>query len=112
MQHLTRLAVLIFALAAGQAGVSGAHPAAERSCGLIRDDGARIGIIVQRGRVPCSTARTILPTYFRSHALCGGSSCLRKHAGWTCQTALASELPRLARCVRPGKRIAAYSTAG
>ncbi|MDA0161302.1 hypothetical protein OM076_13575 [Solirubrobacter ginsenosidimutans] len=103
--------MLVITLAVGHAGASTAHAVAERSCGRIRDDGARVGIVVKRGKVPCSTARKILRTYFRSHAPCSGSSCLRKHAGWTCQTAPASELPRLASCVSPGKRIAAYSTA-
>jgi hypothetical protein len=36
---------------------------------------------------------------------------VRKHAGWTCQTAPVSALPRLASCSRGKKQIAAYSTA-
>ena len=36
---------------------------------------------------------------------------MRKHFGWTCQTAPASALPRLASCSRGTRLIAAYSTA-
>jgi hypothetical protein len=36
---------------------------------------------------------------------------VRKHSGWTCQTAPASALPRLASCGRGKRLIAAYSTA-
>jgi hypothetical protein len=112
MRRITGTALVALALATGHAGVSTAHPAADRSCGLIKDsDGARIGIVVKRGSVPCTTARKALRMYFSSDASCEGSSCVRNHAGWTCQTAPASELPRLASCNRGKKRIAAYSTA-
>ena len=53
MHRLTRLAVVICALAAGHAVVSAAHPAAERSCGRIRDVGARSGNLGQRCAVAC-----------------------------------------------------------
>src|SRR3954447_15675597 len=72
----------VLVLAAGHASVSAAHPAGDRSCGLITDaDGARIGIVVKRGSVPCSTARKVLRTYFKSHAPYEGSSCVRKRSG-------------------------------
>ncbi|MDA0165709.1 hypothetical protein OM076_35910 [Solirubrobacter ginsenosidimutans] len=54
MHRLTRLAYSSLRSSSATLAVSAAHPAAERFCGLIRDDGARIGIVVQRGKVPCS----------------------------------------------------------
>jgi hypothetical protein len=109
MRRITRTALLIVALAAG---VSAAHPAVDRWCGPIKhSDGARIGIVVKRGGVACATASKALSTYFKSHAPCEGSSCARKHSGWTCQNAPASALPRLASCSRSKKQIAAYSPA-
>jgi hypothetical protein len=64
-------------------------PAVHRSCGLITDsDGARIGVLVLRGRPSCTTAKRVLRAYFRSHAPCGGSACVRRHFGWTCASAV------------------------
>jgi hypothetical protein len=40
MRRCTRFTALILALAAGHAGVTAAHPAAKRSCGLITDSDA------------------------------------------------------------------------
>jgi hypothetical protein len=111
VHRFTRFAVIVLALAAGHAGVSAAHPAATRSCGAIRVDGGPVGITVQRGKVPCSTARKILKTYLRSHAPCSGSACQRKHARWTCLSAKHADWPRLASCTRGNRAIAAYAPA-
>jgi hypothetical protein len=56
VHRFTRFAALALALAAGHAGVSAAHPAAARSCGMIHDDGDPVGITVQRGPVASSHA--------------------------------------------------------
>ena len=107
------LAVAVAAVpASAAAGPAAAHPAASRSCGLFTDrDGARIGVMVLRGSTPCSTAKRVLRQYFSSHAPCEGSACVREHGGWTCATAAAYAVPRLASCTRGKARIAAYSTA-
>src|SRR4051794_21040268 len=47
----------------------------------------RSGIVVRRGSVPCPTARRVLRPYLKPPAVGGGSSCVRKHVGWTCQPA-------------------------
>ena len=79
-RRITRTALAILALAAGVAGSSAAHPAKERSCGLIHDsDGIRIGVVVQRGAVQCSTAKKVLRAYDRSTKPCEASACVRKH---------------------------------
>lgn len=111
MHRFARSAVVSLALAASHAGGADAHSAAARSCGAIRDDGDPVGIVVQHGKAPCSTARRILRTYLRSHALCSGSSCLRRRSGWTCQTAPAFQWPRLPSCSRAKREIAAYAPA-
>ena len=108
------IAVLCTLLTAGALATTtaSASPVASRSCGLITDaDGARIGIVVLRGSVPCATARKVIRAYLNSTAPCQGSSCVRRHHGWTCQTAAAHAFPRLASCERARKRIGAYSTA-
>jgi hypothetical protein len=79
---------------------------------LITDSGgARIGIKVCRGSVTCGTARRVIRAYFNSDTACEGSSCVRRHRGWACQTAAAYAFPRLASCESARKRIGAYSTA-
>ncbi len=89
-----------------------AAAAAHRSCGLFVDtDGARIGVLVLRGGTPCATARSVLRAYLTSNAPCDGSACVRRMRGWTCASAAAYALPRLASCDRGKQRIAAYSTA-
>jgi hypothetical protein len=98
VHRFTRFAALALALAAGHAGVSAAHPAAARACGMIHDDGDPVGITVQRGPVASSTARKVLRTYLRSHARCTGSAWGRKHAGWMCLSAKPADWPRLASC--------------
>src|SRR3954453_10881921 len=108
-----RLALALAAVTVvANSGLAAAHPAAGRSCGLFIDrDGARIGVMVLRGSTPCSTAKRTLRWYFNSHAPCEGSACVRERGGWTCATAAAYALPRLASCTRGKARIAAYSTA-
>jgi hypothetical protein len=111
MHRITRTAYAVLVLAAGHAGVSAAHPAADRSCGLITDsDGARIGIVVKRGSVPCGTAR-------RPRARTSFGRLLR-WLGVRAQalrldvaTTGAGALPRLASCSRGTKGVAAYSAA-
>lgn len=85
-RRITRIAAIILALAAGVAGSSAAHPAKDRSCGLIRDsDGIQIGVVVQRGSVKCAIAKKVVRAY-RSDAPTG-SVCVRKHHGFTCASA-------------------------
>src|SRR4051794_3554047 len=102
MNHpIARLAFCIAMLAAGDAGVSAAHePAKPRTCGSFRHDGQPVGVVIENGKPKCATAKTVLRTYFRSEAPCGGSACVRKHLGWTCATAKAPDWPRLATCSR------------
>lgn len=64
---------------------------------------------VARGSTSCSTAKRILKSYFKSTAECEGSSCVRKHSGWTCQTASADAYPRVASCVRGRAVIEAWA---
>src|SRR4051794_8781052 len=110
--RIIRTAVLILALAAGVASSSAAHPAKERSCGLIRDsDGIQIGVVVQRGAVTCATAKKVVRAYDRSHAPCDGSACVRKHHGFTCASAKAADFPRLFSCSKGRSLLAAMSTA-
>src|SRR4051794_16864475 len=97
-QRIARTALCIVMLAAGHAGASAAHPPAKvRPCGSFRDaEGTPVGVVIQRGHPTCATAKKVLRTYFRSHAPCDGSACVRKHFGWTCATATADAWPRLA----------------
>ena len=115
MHHpVIRIALVALMLAAGHAGASAAHqPAKERSCGLVRDsDGARIGVVIQRGKPTCTNAKKVIRTYFRPKAPCDGKACVREHFGWTCASAITVDaFPRLATCDQGRARVATYSTA-
>ena len=97
-------------LSLGGAGNATAR-ASSRDCGSIRSAGAPVHVRVLRGSTSCPRARLVLGEYLRSGRRCEGSSCLRVHRGYTCQTAPTFAFPRLASCVRGRSRIAAYSTA-
>jgi hypothetical protein len=99
-------------LAAGHVGVSAAHePAKIHTCGSFRDDGQPIGVVIERGKPKCPTAKKVLRIYLRSHARCDGSACVRKHFGWTCASAKAPDWPRLASCEQHESTIMAYAPA-
>src|SRR3954447_16879911 len=101
MHHpIARLALCIAMLAAGHAGVLAAHrPTTNvRTCGSFRHDGQLVGVVLENGKATCATAKKVLRRYFRSHAACDGSACVRKHFGWTCASATAADWPRLATC--------------
>src|SRR3954468_4815847 len=87
------VAVALFAVLPGVAR-------AEQTCGIAFNDVRPYGVFVARGDVTCATARRALKTYFDSRRPCGGSSCLRVHGRWTCQTAASFALPRIASCRR------------
>jgi hypothetical protein len=112
LRRIARTALFVLALAAGVAGSSAAHPAKDRSCGLIRDaGGTRIGVVVQRGAVKCATAKKVVRAYDRSKAPCSGSVCVRSHHGFTCASAKPADFPRLFSCQKGRARVAAMSTA-
>ncbi|HWT23619.1 MAG TPA: hypothetical protein VN213_08940 [Solirubrobacteraceae bacterium] len=73
---------------------------ANRACGMAYNDIGPYGVDIERGGVTCATARRALRRYFASDGPCGGSSCRRTLRGWTCQTAPAFALPRIASCQR------------
>src|SRR5690348_9403551 len=106
MHHrIARLAICIAMLAAGHAGVSAAHETTRsRACGSFRDDGQPVGVVIEKGKPTCATARKVLRTYLRSHAPCSGSACVREHFGWTCASAKTADWPRLASCTK-GKSV-------
>src|SRR6476469_3213454 len=99
--------------AAGHAATSAAHqPAEAHVCGSFRDaDAGPVGVVIERGRPSCATAKKVLRTYLRSHAPCTGSACVRKHFGWACSSAKAPDWPRLASCEKGKSRIAAEGAA-
>lgn len=100
----------VMVLSLGGAGDAAAR-ASSRGCGNIRSAGAPVHVRVLRGSTSCPQARLVLREYLRSRRPCKGSSCLRIHRGYRCQTAPAFAFPRIASCVRGRSRIAAYSTA-
>lgn len=110
---LLRSALMLACAAALASAVpAAARPDAGRSCGVFTDRaGARIVAVVLRGATLCSTTKRVLRTYMNSAAPCTGSACVRRHFGWTCATAAAHALPRLASCTRGRARIGAYVTA-
>src|SRR4051794_9707947 len=87
------VAVAVFAVRPGVAR-------ADERCGVAFSGLRPYGVFVARGDVSCATARRALKTYFGSRRPCGGSSCLRRHGPWTCQTAASFALPRIASCRR------------
>src|SRR6478735_257386 len=113
MHHpIARLALCFAMLAAGHAATSAAHqPAKARVCGSFRNDGDPVGVVIERGKPTCTTAKKVLRTYLRSHAPCTGSACVRDHFGWTCASAKAPDWPRLASCTKAKARIAANAPA-
>src|SRR3954470_24027975 len=113
MHHpIARLALCIAMLAAGHVGVSAAHePTKLRTCESFRHDGQQIGVVIERGKPKCTTAKKVLRAYLRSNAACGGSACVRRHLGWTCESAKAPDWPQLASCDEGRSRIAAYAPA-
>src|SRR4051812_14028387 len=61
-------------LAAGHASVSPAHePPKVRTCGAFRHDGQPVGVVIEKGKPTCATAKKVLRTYLRSHAPCRAS---------------------------------------
>src|SRR4051794_6878630 len=112
---IARLALVIATLAAGHAAVSTAHEPATpvRTCGSFHDkDGQPVGVVIERGRPSCATARKVLRTYFRSDKPCEGSACARKHFGWKCLSAKgAFAWPRLGSCSKGKSRVAAFAPA-
>jgi hypothetical protein len=72
---IARLALVIAMLAAGYAAVSTAHePTIQvRTCGSLRDkDNQSVGVMIERGRPDCATAKKVLRTYQRSDKPCEG----------------------------------------
>jgi|tagenome__1003787_1003787.scaffolds.fasta_scaffold19236735_1 hypothetical protein len=114
MHHpIARVALCIAMLAAGQAGLSRAHqPAKVRSCASFRYDGQPVGVVIEKAKRTCATAKKVLRTYGRSEAACGGSACVRKQLGWTYESATAADWPRLASCNRGKNVVAAYAPRG
>src|SRR3954453_21339199 len=114
MHHsVARLALCVAMLAAGHAATSAAHqPAKAQVCGSFRDaDAGPVGVVIERGKPTCATAKKVLRTYLRSHAPCTGSACVRKHFGWTCASAKAPDWPRLASCTKGTSMIEAAAPA-
>src|SRR4051794_35084239 len=114
MHHrVVRIIFVGLLLAAGHAGASAAHqPAKARACGSLRGpNGDPVGVVIERGKPTCATAKKVIRTYVRSHAPCGASACVREHFGWTCASAKAPDWPRLASCTKAKSRVAAYAPA-
>jgi hypothetical protein len=109
--RLTSLGVALFGAVALIALPAPLPASAVSGCGMIMSGGAHVHVRVLRGDVACRRARRVLRTYLSSKRPCSGSSCVRKHDGFTCQLAPAFAFPRLASCWHWRARIAAYSTA-
>ena len=109
LDRLVRLAPAVCVSVVLAAMAQPAAALADRSCGVGFNAVGPYGVAVQRGAVGCATARGVLRRYFGSHARCGGSSCLRRQRGWTCQTAPVSAFPRLASCRRGRSLVQAFA---
>src|SRR4051812_8947016 len=108
LRPIARLALVIAMLAVGHAAVSTAHePTTQvRNCGSFRDqDDQPVGVVIERGKPTCATAKQVLRTYLRSDAPCEGSACARKHFGWRCLSAKAFAWPRLGSCSKGRSRV-------
>jgi hypothetical protein len=86
-----------------------AAPPARSCSGYVYSATEPTGIKVARGSATCSTAKRVFKAHFGSNADCEESSCVRRHFGWTCQTAAAHAYPRVATCTKRRTVIEAWA---